>query len=339
MSVDPVIEDPETKRRFDALFVDVEVEDPETAILLLSNEMKLVLEERIDPAWGDARKFLQLGQYFFNDDERHIQYDAGMTGTAEETFMAGHGNCLSMSILFVAAARHLKFDSHFETVVVEPSWTHEGETMIRYEHIVAAGNLGSSKYVVDFLAQLIGERGPSTRVTDEQALALYYGNLAVEAIVTGDLDASVYKSLQSLKLWPKNSNTWSNLGTAYRRKGDSQLAEASYRRALSLSRDNYSALSNLTRFYLLEGRESEADIYLRRVSRYYRRNPHYHLQVARMQIQTGDFVGARANLERATRLKKDDPVLVEALSDVYEKLKDQGASRQDTPRVKTLSPE
>ena len=211
--------------------------------------------------------------------------------------------------------------------------------MIRYEHIVAAGNLGSSKYVVDFLAQFIGERGPSTRVTDEQALALYYGNLAVEAIVTGDLDASVYKSLQSLKLWPKNSNTWSNLGTAYRRKGDSQLAEASYRRALSLSRDNYSALSNLTRFYLLEGRESEADIYLRRVSRYYRRNPYYHLQVARMQIQTGDFEGARANLERATRLKKDAPVLVEALSDVYEKLKDQGASRQDTPRVKTLSPE
>lgn len=336
VTVDPVLEDPETKHRLDALFVDVEVGDPETGILQLSDEMKQQLEERVDPAWGDARKFLQLGEYFFNSDERDIQYDAWSTSTAEETFITGRGNCLSMSILFVAAARHLKFDGRFETVEVKPSWTHEGETMIRYEHIVATGNLGSSIYSVDFLPQFIGERGPRTRVTDDQALALYYGNLAVEAIVTEDLDLGIYKSLQALKLWPENSNAWSNLGTAYRRKGESELAEASYRRALALNRDNYSALSNLTQFYLMEDRGEEANIYLRTVSRYYRRNPYYHLQVARMQVQAGDVVGARTNLERATRLKKNDPVLYDALSDIYEKLNDQEASTKHAGRAEKL---
>jgi len=334
VTVDPVFEDPEIKRRLDTLFMDVEVGNPETVIFQLSDEMKQQLEKRVHPEWGDARKFLQLGEYFFNSDERDIQYDAWSTLSAEETFIAGRGNCLSMSILFVAAARHLKFDGRFETVEVKPSWTHEGETMIRYEHIVATGNLGTASYVVDFLPEFAGERGPRTRVTDEQALALYYGNLAVAAIVAADLDEGIYKSHQALKLWPGNSNAWSNLGTAYRRKGESELAEASYRRALALNRKNYSALANLTRLYLLEDREEEADVFLRTVKRYYRRNPYYHLQVARMRVQAGDVDGARENLERAAALKKNDPVLFDAISDLYEKLNDLDASGEHGSHAK-----
>ena len=335
-TVDPVLEDPAVKHQLDALLVDVEVGDPQAEMLQLSDELKRQLDRRVDPSWGDARKFLQLAEYFFGSEELDIQYDAWFTRTAEETFVAARGNCLSMSSLFVAAARHLKFDGRFETVEVTPNWTHEGETMIRYEHIVAGGNLGGSSYIVDFLPQFVGERGPRTILTDNQALALYYSNLAVEAIVTGDLQEGVYKSLQAITLWPRNSNAWSNLGTAYRRKGESHLAEASYRRALSLNRNNYSALSNLTQFFLLEGLDEEAEAYLQTVSRYYRRNPYYHFQVAQMQINAGNYEEARTHLERATRLKKNDPELHDALADIYGKLNDLQASATHADRAQRL---
>ena len=92
-----------------------------------------------------------------------------------------------MSSLFVAAARHLDFDGYFQIVTVPPSWTHEGSTMIRYEHIVAAGDLGQTEYVVDFLPEFTGDKKQRSRITDEQALALYYSNLAVESMVSGDV--------------------------------------------------------------------------------------------------------------------------------------------------------
>ena len=239
-AIDPVV-DSELKARISA----VSVNEPEALLLPLSEEIRHALTERVDPAWGDIRKFKQLSAYFFGADEMNIQYDAWSTYDPNGTYEKRQGNCLSMSSLFVAAARHLEFDSYFETVQVSPSWTHEGNTMIRYEHIVAAGELGQTQYVVDFLPDLSGE-GKRTRISDEKALALFYSNLAVEAMVAGDIPGGIHKSLQGLKLWPENSNIWSNLGTAFRRTGETDLAEASYIRALQHDRFNYSALANLT---------------------------------------------------------------------------------------------
>lgn len=328
--------DPASDAELSARIASVSVESPEETLLSLSPDVKAQLSNRVDAAWGDTRKFKQLSAYFFGSEEMNIQYDPWSTFDPNRTFEKRRGNCLSMSSLFVAAARHLEFDSHFETVEVIPRWTHEGNTMIRYEHIVSAGDVGQLEYVVDFLPEFSGDKAASERITDHEALALYYSNLAVEAMVAGDLAGGIYKSLQGLKLWPDNSNIWSNLGTAFRRTGDLDLAEASYRRALQHERHNYSALANLTQLYLLNNRDDEADRYLRTVSRYYRRNPYYHLQLAQMQINQGDLEAAGKNLERATRLEKNDPVLFDAISEVYVQMGDPQLSTESAKRAERL---
>ncbi|MBO6556520.1 MAG: hypothetical protein JJ934_12325 [Pseudomonadales bacterium] len=329
--IDPIADAELTQR-----IAGVAVGHPEAVLLPLSEEVRQALVARVDPNWGDLRKFKHLSAFFFDADEMNIQYHAWSTLDPNNTFYKRQGNCLSMSSLFVAAARYLDFDGYFQTVKVSPSWSHEGNTMIRYEHIVAAGKLGQTEYVVDFLPEFAGTEKQRSRISDEQALALYYSNLAVEAMVTGDNSDGIYKSLQGLQLWQDNANIWNNLGTAYRRIGETELAEASYRRALMHNRNNYSALSNLTQLYLLNGRDEEADRYLTTVSRYYRRNPYYHLQLGDMQITQGKLELARKNLQRAFRLEKDDPLLFDALAEAYNRLNDPTSSSASSKRAEKI---
>ena len=314
----------------------VSVVEPGDELLYLSDAIRESLTERIDPDWGDTRKFRQLSNFLFGADELNIRYHAWSIHDAGNTFEKKRGNCLAMSSLFVAAARHLGMDSYFETVEVAPRWTHEGNTMIRYEHIVAAGKLGHAGYVVDFLPQFTEQKKHRSRISDRQAQALYYNNRAVEAMINGEFPDGTHRLLQALKLWPENADILSNLGAAFRRTGKSELAEASYRRALQHDRHNYSALANLTRLYLMEGREEEADRYFRIVSRYYRRNPWYHLQLARMQIAQGDHESAGKNLRRAAALEKTDPGLYDALAGAYERLGDSELSTRSASKAEEM---
>ncbi len=65
------------------------------------------------------------------------------TGTAAETFYNRKGNCLAISNLFIAAARHLGLEASYKTLSVRPTWEQAGLTLIRYEHIIAIGKLDS----------------------------------------------------------------------------------------------------------------------------------------------------------------------------------------------------
>ncbi len=335
-AIAPLELDPALETELAEMIQGVSVDSPDLVLLALSESSSEEILAQINRDWSDTYKVQRLSRLFFDSDQKNIQYDAWSTGTAEETFVSGRGNCLAMSSLFVSAARLLRFDARFQTVQVTPRWTHEGSTLIRYEHIVATGSVGQRNYVIDFMPEFSGESEDTRIISDEQALALYYSNLAVESLVAGDMDEARRKSLQGLKLWRENSNIWSNLGTVFRRQGQVRLAEASYRQALVYQRQNYTALANLTQLYLLEGRDEEAEQYLRTVSRYYRRNPYYYLQFARMQLETGDLSGASQSLNRAVSLERNDPLLFDELARVYEQLEDSASSNAANVRAERI---
>ena len=332
----PLLEDPESARRLDLLTADIVVEEPGDVILKLSEPVKAELDNRISTGWSSTRRVKQLSEFFFSESERNIQYDAWFTKSATETFLTGRGNCLSMSSLFVAAARYLGVDAKFKTVAVRPTWAQSDEVMIRYEHIVAAGDVTRGEYVVDFLPEVFDKIGQQQTITDEQALALYYSNMSVEALISGDTGQGIIRNLQAIKLWPDNANVWSNLGSAYRRDGQYELAELSFKRALLLDRNNYSALSNLTHLFVSQNRQEEADRYLSTVSRYYRRNPYYHYHLAQMQISRGNFTNAEKNLHRASEIRHDDPALLDAISMAFAAINDMDSSNKQAQRAKRL---
>jgi len=288
----------------------------ELITLQLDDDLKALLDAQIDPSWRPKRKLRALRSFLFSDDELGISYDAASSRTAMDTYRTRQGNCLAMTNLFVAAGRYVGLDANYQTVSVKPTWEHSGETMIRYEHIVAVGRIEEETYVVDFLpAFLIGDR-PSQEIDDFAAMALYFNNLGAEAVVEEKPELAIQYLRQALALSPENADTWNNMGAAMRRSGNDRLAVFAYYQALQKDAYNYSALSNLARYYESEGRADEALEISARVDRYRRRNPYYHYFVAKLLYQEGQLDTAQEILNSAIRLKRDEPEFYEAAAQI-----------------------
>lgn len=285
--------------------------------LELAPEIKTALDERVDRNWRSHKKLQEIRAFLFGEEGVGIKYDADATLTATEVYRAKKGNCLAMTNLFIAAARYVELDAHYQTVEVKPTWDHSGQTMIRYEHIVAVGRFGEDTYVVDFLPEfLIGDR-PSEDISDEKALALYYNNLGAESVVAEKPAQGIGYLRKALALDLENSDTWNNMGAAMRRTGKKRLAEFSYMKALEIDSYNYSALSNLARFYEAEGRDREAEMIASRVDRYRKRNPYFHAFAARILFDRGEYEEAHLLLNEAIRLDRDEPEFYEASARIY----------------------
>lgn len=312
---------PEEEARFKRLVLGESREVPATAMLTLNDEIEAALDEHISDRWSDRHKLNALRAYLFDEDQLNVSYNADNTKTAAEMWESREGNCLSMTSLFIAAARHVGLDASFKTVAVRPTWDHYGSTMIRYEHIIAVGQLSTGQeYVVDFLPEfVIGDRR-AYKIEDEYAKALYYNNLGAEDVIRGDYESAIENLKYALRMYPNFSDAWNNMGAALRRHGDHDLAEFAYQQALKLDVNNYSALSNLAQFYKADGREREAEHFLDRVNRYRRRNPYFHYFIARFFFDKGEYEEAIMLLERSIQLKRDEPDFYEAMARTYDRI-------------------
>ncbi len=293
--------------------------------LYLSPEARRQLDERIDAGWHATYKLKQLRAFLFDDEELGLEYDADATRTAMEVWDSGAGNCLALTNIFIAAARHVGLNAHYQTVEVTPTWDHSGGTMVRYEHIVASGRLGGGdEYVIDFLPEFVIGDKRARRISDTEAVKLYYSNLGAESLLAGDERQAVDYLRRSLHVDPQFSDGWNNMGAALRRQQKFELAEFAYQRALDLNPDNLSAMSNLAHFYETRGRDAEAAKMARRVSEYRRRNPYFHFYLARLLFEAGEYEGSIEFLEQSIRLKRDEPQFYEAIAESYERLGDDG---------------
>ena len=118
---------------------------PEVDLLVLRQDIRTLLDEAIPQRLSGSQKLNRLRDLMFADNGLGLRYSAESTLTATETFDKRHGNCLALTSLFIAAARHIGMDAEYQVVSVRPTWDYEGMTMIRYEHIVATGRIGGEQ--------------------------------------------------------------------------------------------------------------------------------------------------------------------------------------------------
>jgi tetratricopeptide (TPR) repeat protein len=306
---------------------------PEINPLALDDEIRALLAQQIPPRATVEQRVAKLQELLYAEEYLNIQYSDEKTHTASEVFRAREGNCLSVMNLFVAMARHVGVDANFQTVRVRPSWDRRGDLLVISQHINATGRLGvQRRFVVDFTPEIALQQLTANIVSDQQARALYFNNLGVEAMVIGELDQAIRYFKNGLFLDPGMSIGWNNIGAAYKHQGQMELAEYSYQMAFNADDNNASAINNLAKLYRNQGRTRLATEYEQAISRVNELNPYYHFAVGSVAYGRDDLDAARLAFRRALRLKEVEPDFYLALAQVY---RDLGYTSQAEELVQT----
>jgi Flp pilus assembly protein TadD len=204
---------------------------------------------------------------------------------------------------------------------VRPQWDRRGELLVLSEHINALGSLGgSSQYIVDFTPDVQLQQQTAEIVTDQQALALYFNNIAVDHLVNQHIDEALQWFRYALETDPDLAIAWNNMGSTWNTAGDDELAEYSYMKAAWLDRNYPTAVNNLARFYSVRGNKAEAERYRRAVQRYNNRNPYYHYMLGNIAYNEQDFERAQEHYQQAIQRNRLEPDFYLALGLAYREL-------------------
>jgi len=270
----------------------------------LDDAMRAFVARNVDGSNAARERMRRLLSAMIESGLMSLDYDDAKTKTARQTFHDRVGNCMSFTALFVALAREADLDVTFQTVEVPPIWYADSDLVILNNHVNALvkQNFGS-RVVVDFnVTELKGEYD-THEVSDEYALALYFNNVAMDALRHGDLEQSFRLLKKSIETYPDIAGNWANLGVIYSRSNEDDYAIAAYHKALDLDKSHRPSLTNLASIYKSRGDGERAEYYARQVRRYQDQNPYYHYYHALAAYNNGDLEAAEERLARALDLK------------------------------------
>jgi Flp pilus assembly protein TadD len=239
-----------------------------------------------------------------------IEYEPFAEGTAQEVFHRGSANCLSYANLFVALAREAGLQASYQWQEVRPQWSRVSDQVQIGLHVNVVVRLpGGKSFMVDIDPLPSSDISGSQALTDADARALYYNNIAMDALAREDLESAWYNVVRALQLSPNMSHFWVNLGALYRNAGQHREAEQSYLQALDLDFREYSAMTNLAVLYKIEGREQDHQYWLAK-ARYHRQsNPYYHAWQGDEAATQGEWQAALQHYNRAVALLPRDSQL------------------------------
>lgn len=294
---------------------------PDIDLLAVDDAMSDYMAQHIEPGLNGWDLVARLQELLFSPEFLNLQYDDSANLTAAQAFAQRRANCLSLVNLYIAMARHHGLQAQYQTAQVRPQWDRRGELLVLSEHINALGSLGgSSQYIVDFTPDVQLQRQTAEEITDQQALALYFNNIAVDHLVNRRIDEALEWFRYALETDPELAIAWNNMGSAWNTAGDDELAEYSYMKAAWLDKNYPTAVNNLARFYSIRGNEEEAERYRRAVQRYNNRNPYYHYVLGNIAFSDQDFEQAQQHYRRAIQRNRLEPDFYLALGLTYREL-------------------
>jgi Tfp pilus assembly protein PilF len=245
----------------------------------------------------------------YRKGELKLEYDAAMTRNAAQTFEARSGNCMSLVIMTAAFAKELGLDVYYQSVVVEDTWRRSGNLYLSSSHV----NLSLSKpklqnlrtvdvaeqvLTIDFLpaADMTGYR---THPLDEDAIvAMYMNNRAVEALAQGRVDDAYWWARAAVTKNPAFVVAYNTMGVIYRRHGDLQQAERSFRLALEREPENLSVMQNLAPLLATLGKTEESQALERRLAAIEPNPPFHFFNLGMKAMERQDYPAAKALFAR-----------------------------------------
>lgn len=311
---------------------------PDPGLFEVDDAMRSFVAEHVNERRADRDRMRRLLSAMIETGLMSLDYNDTATKTARQTFHDRVGNCMSFTSLFVALGREAGLDVSFQTVEVPPIWYTDSDLVILNDHVNALVKQSfESRVVVDFNVAEMKGNYDTVEVSDEYALALYYNNVAMDALRAGD-DQKAFRLLKkSIETHDEIAANWANLGVIYSRNGKTDYAIRAYAAALDLDKNHRQSLTNLATLYRSEGRDDTAKRYSRRIKRYQQQNPYYHYYHALAAYQNDDLEDALKGIKRALRRKSTDDKFYMLQGLIYEQLGDADMALYSFTRARDLA--
>lgn len=287
------------------------------APLQTSAELQEFLQAKVRSNAVPRDRMLSLVSSIVEPEGIGLEYRADATYTAAEAYRAGAGNCLGFANLLIASARELGLDANYELVSHRQNWQKVDDVFVGSLHVRVTSIVSGRRMVFDFYPLPL-ESGYTTHpLSDSDARAHHLNNLAADAMQAGN-DARAYALMYgAIGMAPDIAFIWSNLGTLLLRHDLYEPAEAAFREALAISPDWLSALSNLQRLYVRQGRIDESRALEQELVRHRERNPYYHASQGEEAFANGSYGDAVEHFKAAIRLNGNEAAFYVGLSKSY----------------------
>jgi len=275
-------------------------------IMALTPEMVVFLDEAMGGVRNRYARMKRLVHAVMGEDNFRLIYDDS-TRTAQGTFEARQGNCLSFTNMFIAMARYVGIQAEYQEVDIPPDWSMNGQSFLFSQHVNVRLDLGADEIrVVDFNMYDFNVMYDKRIISDQRARAHYFSNIGADYMLNGD-NPSAFANFRQAVLEDRSfASAWINLGVLHRREGYPNYAETALKQALSIDQFNLIAMSNLANLYGQEGFTENAEFYQQKVRSHRMTNPYYRYHLAQSAVVDGDYGTAIDNLEYAIRKREGE---------------------------------
>jgi len=272
------------------------------------------------------------------------------TRTAAQSLDMSSGNCLSLAILTTAFANLVNVDADYQLIDSSPVFELRGNVISRGLHVRSVlydptwqpseegeTNLNRPGIQFDYFPDDTERNRLIGNLSFDEYVAMYYSNIAGEAIVAGDIESAFWYLLESLKHKPENAYALNNLAVVYRRAGDEVMAERIYKYGIELLPNKVSFLRNYHVLLVRQARMKEARTISKLLSRLDDDNPFDWIDAGQNAFKDGQYREAIDYFRQALRIA---PYLHEAhgaMALAYLRLGNTGRGERELKRALNIA--
>lgn len=236
----------------------------------------------------------------------------GETFTASEALEHSAGNCLALAILTTGLARLVNVDVEYQLIDSAPVFESRGNHLRRSLHVRTLlidpewqppeGFLVLSPpgirvdYFPSRFDRFIGN------IDESEYFAMYYRNIAADAIEEQDLDQAYWLLMESIELSPASPETLNMFAIVFDRAGDKRKSEEIYRYGIQHAERRVSLLRNYGIFLRREGRIPEAEEIDALLAEQHDLNPFDWINAGEEAYADGDFRRAMSLFGKSVEL-------------------------------------
>lgn len=271
----------------------------------------------LDVTNAPEQRLRRMVAFMFDKDGLNLKYRADATNTVAESYRTREVNCLSFTLMAVALAREAGMKAQGQQIDRVMAWSLNGDTVMQTLHANAVVTISGRDFMLDIASSRLYAAVMNYKVDDQQMLAAFYGNRAMEAMAAGRLPESKAWLDVAMKLTPGNATLWNNAGVLSQRMGQEADAERWFLQAAKQSPRLTSALYNLVALYHARRDATRAAFWQERADKILRSDPYYQFSVAERNAEAGNYDQAVRYYRRAISLDGRERLFHFGLAQAY----------------------